>query len=91
LPFFLRDILDEKRRRDDADAELFRSVVQYEFASGLDATAEGAASAMRGWVIRRPSWVSDVQQARRVAALAAIEAALSARAEYNTVTREECR
>ncbi|BCH22446.1 hypothetical protein [Mesorhizobium sp. L-8-3] len=81
MTFFLRDILDEKLKRNEADADLFRAVVQYEFASGLNATVEGAAAAMRRWVKARPAWVSDVQQARRLAALAAIEAALSAQAE----------
>lgn len=77
MPVFLRDILDHKRQRHDADADLFRAVVQYEFAAGLNATAEGAAAAMRRWVAQRPTWISDVQQARRVAALAVIETALS--------------
>jgi len=72
---FLRDILAEKRRRGDADAELFRRVASYEFAAGLNATAEGAASAMRRWVATRPAWVSDAQHAGRVAVLAAIEEA----------------
>jgi hypothetical protein len=80
LTFFLRDILDEKLERNEADADLFRTVVQYEFAAGLNATAEGAAAAMRRWVKARPAWVSDVQQARRLAALAVIETALSAKA-----------
>jgi len=72
---FLRDILAEKRRRGDADTELFRRVASYEFAAGLNATAEGAARAMRRWVDSRPAWVSDAQQAGRVAMLAAIEQA----------------
>lgn len=73
---FLRDILAEKRRRGDADAELFRRVASFEFAAGLNATAEGAASAMRRWVDSRPAWVSDAQHAGRVAVLAAIEEAV---------------
>lgn len=77
MPVFLRDILDQKRRRHDADTDLFRAVVQYEFAAGLNATAEGAAASMRRWVAQRPSWISDVQQARRITALAIIETALS--------------
>lgn len=88
MPFFLRDILDEKRRRNDADADLFRAVVQYEFAAGLDATAEGAVCAMRRWVTERPPWISDVQQARRIAALAAMEASLFAKAEHMPASRE---
>ena len=79
MAFLLRDVVDEKLARNEADARLFRSVVQYEFASGLDATAEGAAAAMRRWVKTRPAWVSDIQQARRLAVLAVIEAALSSR------------
>jgi len=88
LPFFLRDILDEKCRRGDADAGEFRAVVQYEFAAGLDATIEGAAAAMRRWVADRPSWISDVQQARRVAALGAIETAYFARTDCTGSMRE---
>ena len=75
MRLFLRDILAEKRRRGDADTELFRRVASYEFAAGLNATAEGAARAMRRWVDSRPAWVSDAQQAGRVAMLAAIEQA----------------
>jgi hypothetical protein len=76
---FLRDILAEKRRRGDADAELFRRVVSFEFAAGLNATAEGAARAMRRWVDSRPAWVSDAQHTGRVVVLAAIERALARR------------
>lgn len=79
MAFFLRDIFDEKLKRDKADADQFRNVVQYEFASGLNATVEGAASAMRRWVKSRPAWVSEVQHARRLATLMAIEAAISGR------------
>lgn len=77
MRIFLRDILEEKRRRGDGDAEAFRAVIAYEFAAGLNATAEGAASAMRRWVANRPLWVSDAQHARRLAALAAIEGVLN--------------
>lgn len=75
MRLFLRDVLEEKRRCGDADAETFRAVVSYEFAAGLNATAEGAAAALHRWVRSRPSWVGDVQHARRVAALASIEKA----------------
>lgn len=88
MPFFLRDILDEKRLRNDADADMFRAVVQYEFAAGLDATALGAASAMRRWVTERPSWISDIQQTRRIAILAAIETSLFARPDRTSFTQE---
>lgn len=75
-PFFLRDIYNAKRESGDADAEQFRAIVQHEFTAGLSATVMGAAVSMRRWVAHRPSWISDLQHARRVAVLNEIEAAL---------------
>lgn len=78
---FLRDIYQAKLSRGDADAEQFRSAMRGEFTAGLNATAIGAANSLRRWIVNRQAWVSDVQHARRLAALADIEAALSPVAE----------
>ncbi|HWK65364.1 MAG TPA: hypothetical protein VNS34_10510 [Rhizobiaceae bacterium] len=78
---FLKDIYGAKQARGDADAEQFRALAIYEFGAGLNATAIGAAHILRSVTKNRRAWVSDVQHARRVAALADIDAALSPVAE----------
>lgn len=74
---FLRDVFQAKLARGDADAEQFRSLMRYEFASGMNATAIGAADKISGWLENRRAHDSDLQREWLSAALADIEAALS--------------
>lgn len=70
---FLRELYAQKQARGDADAEQFRATVCYEFTYGLDTTISWAAHFFGQVVKNRRPWISDVQHARRVAALADIE------------------
>jgi hypothetical protein len=49
LPLYLSDVLELKQVRGDADCREFKMVAR-EFGSGLNATAGGAARAIRQWL-----------------------------------------
>lgn len=78
VPAFLRDVLRMKRNRGDNDAEQFKQIATFEFASRLDATISGAAWAMRQWVAKaeKLGW-SDDKVARCSAFLADLDAVLA--------------
>lgn len=78
---FLRELYALKQARGDADAEQFRATVCYEFTAGLNATLSGSAYSLRRWIANRAPCISDVQHARRVAALADIDTVINPVAE----------
>ncbi|TPN26594.1 hypothetical protein FKO01_25295 [Mesorhizobium sp. B2-3-3] len=75
-PEFLRDVIAMKRARGDTDIADFATVCR-EFGSGVSATIGGAAWAMRQWVAKRKTWISDIQHARRIAFLADLDAVIA--------------
>lgn len=75
-PDLLRDVLVMKRNRGDIDVADFREVCR-DFGSGIDATIEGAARAMRRWTMHRPTWLSVEQHKRRQRFLADLDAVLN--------------
>ncbi|TPK59065.1 MULTISPECIES: hypothetical protein [unclassified Mesorhizobium] len=75
-PEFLRDVIAMKKARGDTDIADFTMVCR-EFGSGTNATVGGAAWAMRQWVAKRKTWISEAQHARRIAFLADLDAVIA--------------
>lgn len=77
-PTLIRDVLRMKRNRGDADADQFKALALYQFASGLNASISGASWAMRQWLVKadKLGW-SDRKVARSEAFLADLDAVLA--------------
>lgn len=71
-----RLLIDLYRMLPQEDRAEFRQTAR-DFATGLNATIEGAASAMRRWVANPPSWINARRRMERQRFLAILDAFMS--------------
>ena len=71
-----RLLIDILRTLPEEDRAEFRQTAR-DFSTGLNATIEGAASAMRRWVANPPSWINARRQMERQRFLATLDAFMS--------------